>query len=72
MDDFDLGDIMLEATAEVQEIVREVLDELQAPHQKQQMIRMWMQMSDEQKELFAQEQPDDYRTLMDALNERSS
>lgn len=70
MDDLDIRDIMLEATAEIQEIVREVMDELTEPHELEKVRQMWAAAPDEIKEQFMNEQPDDYRSLMESLNER--
>ena len=69
-DDFDLKDIMLEATAEIQEIVREVMDELTEPQELEQIRQAWAAATDDEKEQFMQENPDEYRMLMDAIKER--
>ncbi len=70
-DDFDLNDIMLEAVAEVQEIVREVLEELAAPQEKLSAMKAWMEMSDEEKDAFASEQPDQYRAMVADMERRT-
>jgi DNA-binding MarR family transcriptional regulator len=72
MDEFDLRDIFLEATAEVQEIVREVMDELTEPQELEQIRQMWAAATDEQKEQIMRENPEEYKALMDAINERKS
>jgi hypothetical protein len=68
--EFDLNDIMLEAVAEVQEIVRELMTELAIPRSRAQIGQAWASSPDEMKEQFAQERPDDYAALMSALEER--
>ena len=70
MTDLDLNDLMLEATAEVQEIIREIMEELAEPHMKEQAAAMWARMPDEMKELYAQERPEEYRAIMELLDER--
>ena len=70
MDDFDSRDILLEATAEVQEIIRDILTDLTAPQVKEQILTSWMTAPDEIKERFAQERPEEYAELM-KLMERS-
>lgn len=70
MDDFDLNDIMLEATSEIQEIIRELMQELAEPHMKAKIREAWMSAPEEMKDQFARERPEEYRALMDALEER--
>lgn len=70
METFDLRDIMLEATAEIQEIVREVLEELAEPQMMAEIQKHWASLPDDQKEQFMRENPDEYRTLMDAMERR--
>jgi negative regulator of genetic competence, sporulation and motility len=65
--DFDMRDILLEATAEVQEIFREVMEELIEPMEMEQARMLWSQLPDEAKELFAKENPDEYRMLMEQI-----
>ena len=67
MDPLDLRDLMLEATAEVQEIVREVLTELAEPQAMNDVHQMWSQMPDQMKEQFASENPEDYQAMMDGM-----
>lgn len=69
--DFDLNDIMLEAIAEVQEIVRELLTELAAPRAQGQVAQSWATAPEEMKDQFASERPEDYAALMNTLEERS-
>lgn len=64
----DLRDIFLEATAEVQAVVREILEEWAEPMHKAQALQMWAQLTDEEKELYAQANPELIREL---INERS-
>jgi len=71
MDDFDLRDVMLEATAEVQELIREVMTELAEPQMKAKVREAWMSAPDEMKDQFANERPEEYRALMAAMEERS-
>ncbi len=52
-DDFDLNDIMLEATAEVQEIIRELMVELSLPQQNRALPQSRMSAPDEMKDLSA-------------------
>jgi negative regulator of genetic competence, sporulation and motility len=66
-DTFDMRDILLEATAEVQEIFREVMEELVEPMEMEQARMLWSQLPDEAKELFAKENPDEYRMLMEQI-----
>lgn len=65
----DIRDILLEAAAEVQEAVREMMEELVHPQRLLALRAMWMQAPDEMKEEFAQTHPDEYRMLMDEMNE---
>lgn len=69
-DEFDLRDIMLEATAEVQEIIREILQELAEPSEGNQVAQLWSRTPDDMKEQFASSQPEDYRNLIASLGER--
>lgn len=71
-EDFDLRDIMLEATAEVQEIIREILQELAEPSEGSQVAQLWAQAPDDMKEQFANSQPEDYRNLITNLGERKT
>jgi hypothetical protein len=61
---------MLEATAEIQEIVREVLEELAEPQMLAEIQKQWTSLPDDQKEQFMRENPDEYRALMDAIERR--
>lgn len=66
----DVKDIMLEAQAEVQEILREVAQELVMPQMMAQVRSMWMSAPDEVKEQFKIERPAEYAALMDELKIR--
>ena len=71
-DEFDVNDIMLEAVAEVQEILRELMMELSAPRAQGQIAQAWATQPDEMKDQFASERPDDYAALMNTLEERKT
>jgi hypothetical protein len=66
----DLRDVILEAQAEVQEIMREVVQDLMQPQIMAQIRQMWMSAPDDVKELFKRERPEDYTALMDELRRR--
>lgn len=63
----DLKDLMLEATAEVQETLREVMQELSEPGMTQGISQMWVSMPDEMKEQFKRDRPAEYAALMDVI-----
>lgn len=63
----DIKDLMLEAQAEIQEVVREVVAELAKPRMMAQVRQMWLTAPDELKELFKRERPEDYAALMKEL-----
>jgi hypothetical protein len=65
--DFDIRDIMLEAAAEVEEIMREALGEIELPQQKEQMRMMWASVPEDMKEKFKRDKPTEYKELMQAL-----
>ncbi len=67
--DFDLNDLILEATAEVQEIVREVLEEFALPQIKRAVKQTWLSAPDEMKEQFAQGRPEEYAQLMSLIGQ---
>lgn len=62
--DLDIRDLILEVTADIQEIVREVLEELAAPHMKRQALMAWAQASDQVKEQTAASNPELFRDIM--------
>jgi hypothetical protein len=66
-EDFDIRDLMLDAQAEVQEIVREVVQDLLKPQMMAQIRQMWMAAPEDIKEQFKRERPEDYAALMDEL-----
>jgi hypothetical protein len=70
---FDIRDLMLEAEAEVQAIMREVVQDLVRPQMMAQIKQMWMTAPDEIKESFKRERPQEYAELMEDLkpNKRS-
>lgn len=70
METFELRDIILEATAEVQEVIREVMEDLTAPMVREQIRRQWATMPDEMKEQFMRENPEEYRILMEDMERR--
>jgi len=63
----DLRDLLLEATAEVQETLREVMQELIEPMMIQDITRMWMSTPEEMKEQFKREGSAEYAALMDVI-----
>lgn len=67
MDDLDIRDVMLEATAEVQEIIREVIADLTAPQVREKLLESWATAPEELKEMFATERPEEYAALMDLM-----
>lgn len=60
----DLREAILEAQAELMEIVREVMVESIVPQVQLEARRKWARMSDEQREQFKAERPDQYAALM--------
>ena len=66
-DELDFNEIMLEAVADVQEIIREILADLAAPRVRGKVAQGWASSPDEMKEQFASERPDDYAALMNAI-----
>ena len=67
---FDVRDVMLEAQAEVQAIMREVVQELVRPQMMAQLRQMWMSAPDEVKEAFKRDKPQEYAALMEELRRR--
>ena len=65
--DIDIRDVTLEAQAEVQGIIREVVQELMRPQMMAQVKQMWLNAPDEMKELFKRERPQEYADLMEDL-----
>ena len=64
---FDMRDLMLEATAEVQEIMRELMQEFTMPMMRAQIKQMWMTAPDAMKEQFQKERPEEYAALKDMM-----
>lgn len=65
--DMDMRDVTLEAQAEVQGIIREVVQELMRPQMMAQVKQMWLNAPDEMKEMFKRERPQEYAELMEDL-----
>jgi hypothetical protein len=70
MTDFDLGDIVLEAQADVQEILREFFAELAEPAMMRQLKMMWFTIPDEMKEQFKKDRPEEFAALMKVVEEK--
>lgn len=66
----DVRDVMLEAQAEAQEIMREVVKDLMRPQIIAQVKMMWMNAPEDVKELFRRERPQEYAELMEDLKPR--
>ena len=66
----DLRDTMLEVTADVQETMREVMQELIEPTMMDDLTQMWASMPEKAKEQFKREKPAEYAALMDVISER--
>jgi hypothetical protein len=66
----DMRDVVLEAQAEVQAIMREVVQELMKPQIMAQLRQSWISAPDEVKEMFKREKPEDYAALMEELKRR--
>ena len=60
-------DAILEAQADVMEALREVSRDIVLPMIEQEAKMKWAQMSDEEKERFKAERPDDYAAFMEGL-----
>lgn len=63
----DIRDVMLEAQAEVQAVMREVVADLMEPQILAQLRQMWATLPDEMKEQFMTDRPDEYEGLMNML-----
>ena len=63
----DVRDTFLEAMAEVQEVMREVMQEMTEPQKKNEVAQMWMSTPDKMKEKFKAERPEEYAALMEML-----
>lgn len=64
---FDVKDMLLEAQADVQEIMREVMQEIAMPQMMTTFKVQWAKMPNEMKERFAKERPEEYRKLMEIM-----
>ena len=60
-------DAILEAQADVMEALREVGRDIVLPMIEQEAKKKWAQMSDEEKERFKAERPEDYAAFMEGL-----
>lgn len=60
----DTRDAILEAQAEMMELVREVMQEIATPQIKMEGRKLWATMPDEMKEQFKAERPDEYAEFM--------
>lgn len=65
--DFDLRDMLLEAEADVQEVMRDMLQELEMPLMKEQAIKQWLSQPEAIKEQVKKESPQEYAALMDMI-----
>lgn len=66
-DTLDLNDLLLEATAELQEIVGEVMQELLEPQMLSALRLQWHTLPDDTKEALKQKNPVEYRRLIQML-----
>jgi hypothetical protein len=64
---FDIRDLMLEVEADVQVIMREVVQDFVKPQMMAQIKKMWITAPDEVKESFKRERPQEYAELMEDL-----
>ena len=71
-DALDLKDLMLQAEAEVQAIIRESMQELQLPMMLNALHMQWMTLPDQLKEKLRKEQPEAYQVLMDTLGNETN
>jgi len=67
MSQIDFKDVMLEAVADVQGIMREVVRDLQMPVVEKKVLEMWTNLPDEMKEQFKKDNPEAYRALMQSM-----
>ncbi len=64
----DYKDAILDAQAEVMDVVREVVREFVLPAVEKNAKALWAKMPDEKKEQFKQERPGEYDALMKGIN----
>jgi hypothetical protein len=64
---FDLRDVMLEAQAEVQAVMREILQDLALPQMLDAFKMQWAQMPPAMKEKFKAERPEQYKALVEMM-----
>ncbi|MCA9916255.1 MAG: hypothetical protein KC496_23020 [Anaerolineae bacterium] len=67
----DLNDLMLEAAAEVENVMIEFEMEMQKPQMLKQFAKLWAELPDEGKEQFKRERPEEYRALIAGLKGES-
>lgn len=67
---FDIKDVVLEAQAEIEAAMREVMRELVEPQMMARVRRMWFTAPDELKDMFRRERPEEYAALMNDLRRR--
>lgn len=60
----DTREAILEAQADMMELVREVMQEIVTPQVKMEGRRLWASMPDEAKEQFKAERPSEYQEFM--------
>lgn len=63
----DIKDAVLEAQADLTEIVRDTMRDMILPMVEKQARQMWATMPDEMKERFKQERPQEYAALMKGM-----
>lgn len=60
-----LKDATLEAQADITDVLREVVTEVITPQIKMAARMKWARMTPEEKELFKQQRPEDYKAFME-------
>jgi hypothetical protein len=66
----DFRDLLLESIADVREIVRDVMIDMTAPMMDMELKKMWAQMPQELKDKLAAERPEEYKALMDHIQNK--
>lgn len=67
MADIDYRDLMLECVADLQSILLEALRELKTREQIDQVRMLWASSPEEMREAFAQQQPEQYKALIENI-----
>lgn len=62
--DFDLRDVILEAQADITELMREVMIEIQTPQILEEAAKEWYRLPADKKAKFKEEEPAAYAALM--------